>query len=653
MVQLSVIIVNYNVKYFLEQCLCSVRKAVSEMDAEIIVVDNASVDGSRNYLEPLFSEVKFLWNTDNPGFAKACNQGLSIAKGNYVLFLNPDTIVPENCFNICLNFFDEHPDAGAIGVRMLDGKGRFLPESKRSFPSPLIALFKLSGLSKVFPRSKTFGRYHLGHLDEHKDHEVDVLAGAFMMIRKSVLEKTGGFDPDFFMYGEDIDLSYRIQQLNIPNTEKKYKNYYTGRTSILHFKGESTRKGSLNYVRLFYLAMSQFVQKHDSVSGSRLFSILIKSAIWMRAMISVVRQFVQKAALPFLDAIIIYAVYWLSKDLWILYLRPDLVYSETLLRYSFSGFSFLFLLVSYYTGLYQKKFRFRQLFYSSSICLLILLSVYSLLPESVRFSRGIVLMGSVFSFGVLMLWRRVLLFIDFLEQAEDTNRLYTIVVGTEKDKKNVIQLSARANPSPQIRGWVSTDAEEYSLGKIEKISSILESMPVKQLILCEGNSFSFEKIISFYEKNAGSLQLRLHADGSNSVVGSDSREYAGEVIGEPSYLLHVPTRRRLKRLVDVVVSVFFLSVFPLHFLLNRRPVGLLFHSLKVLFAQKTWIGYSGDASGLPFLKPSVLGPAGLPHKLNQLTKDGLRQANDWYALEYDVMYDLITVFSHYKHLGVS
>ncbi len=653
MVQLSVIIVNYNVKYFLEQCLCSVRKAVSGIDAEIIVVDNASNDGSRNYLEPLFPEVKFFWNTENPGFAKACNQGVLHATGSYVLFLNPDTIIPENCFQVCLNFFDEHPDAGAIGVRMLDGKGRFLPESKRSFPSPMIAFFKLSGLSSLFPRSKTFGRYHLGHLDEYKDHEVDVLAGAFMMMRKSVLEKTSGFDPDFFMYGEDIDLSYRIQQLKIPGTEKNYKNYYTSRTSILHFKGESTKKGSLNYVRLFYLAMSQFVQKHASVSGSRLFSFLIKGAIWMRALISIVRQFVRKAALPFLDASIIYAVYWLSKDLWIRYLRPDLVYSETLLRYSFAGFSLLFLLVSYYTGLYQKKFRFQQLFYSSAISLLILLSVYSLLPESVRFSRGIVLLGSVFSFGVLMLWRRMLLWIDFLEKAEDTDRLYTIVVGTEQDKDLVIRLSARANPSPQIRGWVSTEAEAHALGKKETIASILESMPVRQLVLCEGKKFSFEEIIAFYEKNAGALQLRLHAADSNSVVGSDSKEYAGEVIGEPSYLLHVPVRRRLKRLADVMLSIFFLSVFPLHFLLNRHPFRLLLHSVMVLFAQKTWIGYSGDATGLPLLKPSVLGPAGLPHKLNQLTNEGLGQANDWYAQEYDVMYDLITVFSHYKHLGVS
>jgi GT2 family glycosyltransferase len=184
LLQLSVIIVNYNVKYFLEQCLCSVLKACKNIEAEIIVVDNNSTDGSREFLSPQFNSVKFIWNADNTGFAKANNQALQQASGTYILFLNPDTIVPEDCFTKCIHFFQSHSEAGALGIRMIDGTGKFLKESKRAFPSPLTSLYKLSGLTKLFPHSKTFARYHLGHLSEKETHEVDVLAGAYMMIPK-------------------------------------------------------------------------------------------------------------------------------------------------------------------------------------------------------------------------------------------------------------------------------------------------------------------------------------------------------------------------------------------------------------------------------------------------------------------------------------
>ncbi|MGZ3939754.1 MAG: glycosyltransferase family 2 protein, partial [Flavisolibacter sp.] len=277
--RLSVIIVNYNVKYFLEQCLLSVQKSAAGLEVQVMVVDNQSKDGSLEYLQPKFPGVHFIDNERNAGFAKACNRGLKCAKGELVLFLNPDTIVPEDCFTKCLSFFDTHPDCGALGIKMIDGSGKFLKESKRSFPSPLTSLYKLSGLSLLFPKSRVFGRYHLGHLDKNFNHEVDVLAGAFMMVRKSLLEKVGGFDEDFFMYGEDVDLSYRIQ-------EAGFKNYYLSETAIIHFKGESTRRGSLNYVKMFYNAMSVFVRKHYGRTRAGVFNFLIHLAIWARAAVA-------------------------------------------------------------------------------------------------------------------------------------------------------------------------------------------------------------------------------------------------------------------------------------------------------------------------------------------------------------------------------
>ena len=208
--KLSVIIVNYNVEYFLEQCLYSVRKAMQHIDGEVFVVDNNSTDGSNRMVKKKFPEVKLVENKDNLGFSKANNQGINLSKGEYVLLLNPDTVVEDDTFSSIVQFMDDNPDAGALGVKMVDGAGNFLPESKRGLPTPGTAFYKISGISKVFPKSRRFNKYHLGYLDEDEIHEVEILAGAFMLLRKKVLDEIGLLDETFFMYGEDIDLSYRV-----------------------------------------------------------------------------------------------------------------------------------------------------------------------------------------------------------------------------------------------------------------------------------------------------------------------------------------------------------------------------------------------------------------------------------------------------------
>jgi O-antigen biosynthesis protein len=296
-----------------------VQKAIAGVQAEVIVIDNNSSDNSIQYLQPLFPSMQFVANKENIGFAKACNQGIKLAQGNYILFLNPDTIVPEDCFTNCISFFESHHDAGALGIKMLDGSGNFLKESKRSFPSPKTSLYKLFGLSKLFPRSKTFSKYHLGNLDENEDHEVDVLAGAFMMVKKEVVDRTGGFDEVFFMYGEDVDLSYRIQKAG-------YKNYYFSGSSIIHFKGESTKKGSLNYVRLFYNAMSVFVGKHYGGGKAGTFGFLIYLAIWFRAAMTAIGNFIRRVGLPLIDAGLILVSFWLMKNTWNEYVKPGTHY---------------------------------------------------------------------------------------------------------------------------------------------------------------------------------------------------------------------------------------------------------------------------------------------------------------------------------------
>ena len=282
MITLSIVIVNYNVCGFLEQCLLSVRDAVKGISHEIFVVDNASTDGSEAYISTRFPQVKYIYNTENVGFSKANNQAIAQSSGRYVLLLNPDTVVGESVLDEACHFLDEHDDAGALGVKMIDGDGKFLPESKRGFPSPWVSFCKIFGLSKLFPYSRRFGRYHLRFLDENSTHRVDVLSGAFMLLRRSTLDRCGLLDETFFMYGEDIDLSYRM-------TLTGEKNYYLP-LRILHYKGESTKTESLRYVRIFYQAMFIFLRKH--YPHYKLFALLsIKTAIYMRATTAAVRRF--------------------------------------------------------------------------------------------------------------------------------------------------------------------------------------------------------------------------------------------------------------------------------------------------------------------------------------------------------------------------
>lgn len=263
----------------MERCLLSVRNNSTGLNVEVFVVDNASTDGSVEYLQPLFPEVNFIRNQINSGFAKGNNQVLHLCRGEFILFLNPDTVLSEDSLQKCVSFMEVHTDAGALGVRMVDQQGVFLKESKRGLPTPAASFWKLTGLIKFFPRSPIFSSYYAGHLAENKTHRVEVLSGAFMLVRKKVIDQVGGFDERFFMYAEDIDLSYRILKAG-------YHNYYFPEVTITHIKGASTKK-DLKYVRLFYKAMSQYVRKHH---GNGLFAWFLDGAIVVRGGVAALFQ---------------------------------------------------------------------------------------------------------------------------------------------------------------------------------------------------------------------------------------------------------------------------------------------------------------------------------------------------------------------------
>ncbi len=281
MKKLSVVIVNYNVKHYLEQCLLSLRRALQGIDAEIIVVDNHSQDGSVDFLRSRFPEIEIVSCLHNAGFARANNIAIRQAKGEYVLLLNPDTIVGESTLWKTLAFMDAHPKGGALGVRMLHTTGEPAWESRRGLPSPMVAFYKMSGLCDRFPQNPSLGHYYMGGLSWDEPAEIEVVSGAFCLLRRRALDEVGMLDEDFFMYGEDIDISFRL-------LKARWHNYYYP-ANILHYKGESTEKSSFRYVHVFYEAMLIFFRKHYS-GMSWLLNLPIKTAIYAKAMMALTQM---------------------------------------------------------------------------------------------------------------------------------------------------------------------------------------------------------------------------------------------------------------------------------------------------------------------------------------------------------------------------
>ena len=652
--ELSIIIVNYNVKHFLEQCLYSVMKATAGMQAEIIVIDNNSSDNSIGWLQPRFGSVYFLANSENLGFAKACNQGLQKAKGKYILFLNPDTIVPEDCFQKCIAFFEAHPDAGALGIKMTDGSGKFLKESKRSFPSPLTSLYKLFGLSRLFPHSKLFSKYHLGHLDKNKDHEADVLAGAFMMIRKEVLDMTGGFDEIFFMYGEDVDLSYSIQKTMNPATGSNYKNYYFSGSSIIHFKGESTKRGSMNYVRMFYNAMSIFVRKHYGGNRAGFFNFLIHLGIFVRAILAGIGRFIRLIGLPLIDAGLIMLSFWTIKNIWAIYIRPEVQYDNRMLWIAIPAFTMLYLITAYYAGLYDRWYKRSELVRSTLIATIVLLAGYSLLPEQYRFSRAVILFGAVLSFIAIGILRRLLIATKILtSHKQQEEHASTLIIASAKEYEETVQLMNDAGMKEKILGRVAVDENDSSaIGYWSKLDMLAAAVPFREAIFCEG-TLSFKNIIEVIQQSGAIAKIKIHAGSSLSIVGSDSKDSSGEALSKENGIkLADPYNLRLKRLQDIVVSILALISFPIHLIGVKSPLQFFANCFAVLFAQKTWVGYATRETDLPPLRRAVMACNGMPLTIKQeLPQQSLQMVDYWYARDYEPSQDIKIIWKMYRRLG--
>jgi GT2 family glycosyltransferase len=649
--KISIIIVNYNVKYFLEQCLQSVHKAIQNMDAEVFVVDNNSVDRSVEMVEEKFPWVKLIANKENTGFSVANNQAMRIATGEYFLLLNPDTIVEEDTFEKSIAFMDKTPNSGGLGVKMVDGKGKFLPESKRSLPTPAVAFYKIFGLSKIFPKSKRFGAYHLGHLPENETNEADILAGAYMLMRKKALDKVGLLDETFFMYGEDIDLSYRL-------ILGGYKNYYFPETRIIHYKGESTKKGSLNYVFMFYKAMIIFAQKHFSIKNAWMFSALINTAIYLRAFASISARFINAIALPLLDASLIYGGMIYLINYWEINHRyieggayPDIYWQVVIPAYIL-----IWLGIDKLSGVYDKPFKLAKLVRGTLYGLISLLAVYSLLPEELRFSRALILLGSIGAGLTILITRSLFKLLKFKSfQWGETIQKRFLIIGSEEECIRVYNLLKQTDIQTGFIGFIHSGEQivkhDLYLGQINQLEEAVGVYAIDELIFCSKDLSAQEIIAHMSIIDLYDLDFKIAPEESMYVIGSNSINTQGEHYAFELNSINKSENIRNKRLFDVISSILLLLISPILILVNRSFFRLYLNILSVLIGSKSWVSYtkSEQKDTLPKIKEGILSP--VSHLNVEYPERTLLKLNMLYAKEYQLKNDFDILLKNLNRIG--
>jgi GT2 family glycosyltransferase len=606
------------------------------------------VDGSIPLIRQKFPEVKVVQNDSNLGFAVANNQAIRASTGKYVLLLNPDTVVQEDTFSRTLEFMETHPDAGGLGIKMLDGKGKFLPESKRGLPTPAVAFYKIFGLSRLFPGSRRFGQYHLTYLDKNKNHEVDVLSGAFMMLRREALDKTGLLDETFFMYGEDIDLSYRI-------TKAGYRNYYFADSSIIHYKGESTRKSSVNYVIVFYKAMAIFAQKHFSHKNARIFNLLIHLAIYLRAAAAIVTRFLRQLFFPALDFALILSGLYVCKDIYELKFKlyPNF-YSTEILNIFFPLYTFTWMLFVYLSGGYDVPTRLWRIARGVLAGTAFILIIYSLLPEYYRFSRALILIGSLYTLALYFITRLFYHLLKIRQFRLGGNKVNARigVIGSETEFNRVHGLLKNTKIRISFVGFISSDngaKNEHFIGHIQQINEVIDVHQLNEIIFCARDISSREIIQRMVSLVTRGLEFKIAPPESLSIIGSNSIDTAGEL-----YVIDVnnvgrPENKRNKRFLDILVSLFLLLFFWLFIWIQTKKLNFIGNIFRVLTGFYTWVGYGKiSRDDLPEIRPSVLTPAdNLPSDAGD---DRVNKAFLNYATNYRMENDLQIIYSNMGRL---
>ncbi len=648
--KLTVVIVNYNVQHFLEQCLHSVEKALRKTSGEVWVVDNNSVDGSTAMVKNKFPWVHLVESKINLGFSKGNNLAIEKASGEYILLLNPDTLVEEDTFAKMVTFMDEHLDAGGLGVKMVDGQGHFLPESKRGLPTPAVAFYKIFGLAALFPKSKTFGKYHLGFLDKNKNHDIEILSGACMLLRKSVIEKVGMLDETFFMYGEDIDLSYRIVKAG-------FKNYYFADTRIIHYKGESTKKSSVNYVFVFYRAMIIFAKKHFSQKNASIFSVLINLAIYMRASIALVGRLISQIWLPLLDAALIYGAMFGIKNYYENVVKHNNhFFPDAFIEWEIPLFIAIWIAATYLCKGYRRDGQLFNIAKGIFIGTLIIITVYALLPESLRFSRIMLFAGAATSLISMYISRMLVHFALYQNLDVSFQRKKRIAIaGHKEEAQRVARILNLSYAKPIHTVFVSPNehfGNDDFVGNLSQLAEIIAIHKIDEIIFC-ATDISTQNIIDHMTiAPSSTIDFKIAPPESLFIIGSSSVNSPGEL-----YFIDINSINKLsniknKRTFDIVTSVILLLLTPVLVFAVKKPVSFLKNIYKVLQGKLSWVGYcqiNVEISTLPIIKTGVLNPTELL-KTRPTKNATIHRINTIYAKDYNIYSDLYIVLKGLKKL---
>lgn len=616
---LSVIILSYNVRYLLESCLDSVIQATQHLTSEILVVDNASSDGSAIMVKSKYPKIKLIVNESNLGFSKANNIGVAHASGDYILILNPDTIVPETTVSYCHQYLTLHPQVGAIGVRMVDGQGKFLEESKRGFPDSMTSFFKLSGINKLFPQHKKINQYYMGHLSSQGIHEVEVLTGAFLMIPKKTFEQLGGFDEQFFMYGEDIDLSYRIRLLG-------KKLVYIGNQEITHLKGRSARSHRYHHVRDFYQAMGVFVKKYQRnkiQQGLTQFLIRIATfASWLKRQVFNNYLFVS-------DLLIMVMTILVIQYSWALYWFEDAGhFKNSIFIWSCIFYIMIWLLSLFFFKTYDPYHEQQRTSTTKAIGLGtgMILVIYSLLPDTIRTSRAVIVFTGILLAFLLPRLRKFL--------SPKGNGLRGLFIGSGEEEQVLNHLFKKLSHFDYFSYLSHLNTKGRSVADpvmIQEISSFIQNQKISHFILNASNT-SRKEILDLANQFGTKISLFL-ADPAKEVL---VKQYA--IPGMVTAELKVKSiQNRISRwLINTAATILIL---PWGWIMKEIRSNFL----ALLLGKKNWIGYASPAeSNLPNLKAGLWPPIAFSIDENFSTEE----INFLYARDYSPAMDVQILWYH-------
>jgi O-antigen biosynthesis protein len=587
----SIVIVNYNVREFLDQACKSVISALRGHSYEIWVVDNASSDGSVDFIQSHFPQVRLLVNRTNVGFAQANNQALAQCQGRYICLLNPDTIVEEKTFTVLQSFLEQHPEAGAVSCKVLNPDGSLQLACRRSFPTPWVAFSKIAGLAALFPKSRLFGRYNLTYLDPERIAEVEAISGSFMLIRRTVLEQVGFLDDTFFMYGEDLDYCYRIRA-------NGWKIFYVPETRIIHFKGESSKKSPFEQRSLFYQAMRLFVRKHMHASQALIPLWLLLIAIRLRALLSFISAIVSAALLPFIDVTLMtlslsLAVYWRF--------APRFPWQDFLIVHAVYSAIWLMLLSRH--GLYRRN-PFSFLSAGSAVILgWMVNSAVTFFFKDIGFSRLVVIYAGLLNLMVIPGWRlafKVIAHINYHYLHGQWGGHYLLpqtllVMDSDGSYELLAKLRLRLEKMCALSGIVLVDEQPGVreikglpvLGTLAQIDELIRQKKIQQVIFATEQVANFKILSIISGRHERPVVFKWIPRAMDVIIGKSSVEYVEELpLLEIDDRLHEPANRRRKRMLDISVAASLLVL--------SAPVLLWRRMMKNDFAQDhLYLGLQG------------------------------------------------------------